>query len=173
MNLPVPPVSVQRIQDIYEVEPPTHTAQRINLLAHVKRRLSRRGHVMSKVELANAALAVLCELLYERDDDGRLANVDARTSRVLIPLPWGRAGCRVWELRTSEGKALRWIMHRRSESDDAWLRYDADSRSWYIAKPLVRHAVDYLSREPITAAEWREAWAATKTAWAVDKLALG
>lgn len=171
--LPIQPVSIQRIQDIYEVDAPAHTKQRIGLLANVRQRLSRRGHVGGKVELTNAALAVLCELLYEHDDDGRFANVDARTSRILIPLPWGRAGCRVWELRASEGKALRHIMLRRSEAEDAWLKYDTDSRSWYLAKPLSRHATEYLLRNPITPAEWREAWAATRTAWAADKLALG
>ena len=171
--MPVQPLTTERIAAIYEVDPHAHTEQRIGVLERVAESLSRRNQVMGKVELANAALGVLRKLLYEMDSDGRYANVDARTSRILIPLPWGRIGCRAWTLRASEGKALRYIMLRRSERDDAWLRYDGDSQNWYLAKPLTRHAEAYLLSQPITNDEWRNAWAATKTAWAADRLALG
>lgn len=167
------PLTLERIGDIYDVDPAAHTAQRIGILEEVAARLSRRNQVVSKVELANAALAVLLRLLYETDADGKRANVDARTSRILIPLPWGRAGCRAWTLRTSEAVAMRYVMLQRSTRDDAWLRYDADSRNWYVAKPLERHARDYLTGNPITNDEWRNAWAMTRTAWAAEKLALG
>jgi len=132
--MPAMPAQLVRINEIYETDLPAHTAQRIGALARVASALSRRGQVAAKVELANAALLNLCDLLYEPDDDGKPANIDV-TSRILVPLPWGRVGAKLWGLRTTEARCLRYIMLARSASDDAWLRYEDSSRNWIVAKP--------------------------------------
>lgn len=169
--MPAMPAQLVRINEIYETDLPAHTAQRIGALARVASALSRRGQVAAKVELANAALLNLCDLLYEPDDDGKPANIDV-TSRILVPLPWGRVGAKLWGLRTTEARCLRYIMLARSASDDAWLRYEDSSRNWIVAKPLKRHARTYLDKSPITTNELRKAWASTRTAWA-ENMAVG
>ena len=98
-------------------------------------------------------------LLYETDDGGELVNVDDLTGRVLVPLPWGRAGRAAWGLTGGEADSLRLIV-------GTWglFWYDRASRSWCMdlgRYPSAEAAHDYIETHAITVATWRAAWAAT------------
>lgn len=127
-------------------------------LARAARALSRRGRYAAKAELCNAALARLVELCFELDTDGIRANVDW-DGRILIPLPWGRAGYKLWSLRITEQRILNRLMRRRSEGEKAPLfRYDATRRLWLLNLDYDQaQAARYLARRPLSAAEWRAA----------------
>lgn len=157
-----------RTEEIINAEPQRHTALRT-----AAKTLSRRGLAQAKAELANNALATLIDVLYESDGDGARSNVDV-DGRILIPLPWGRRGCLQWGLRVGEANAFRWVMLRRVETHHPpLLSYDAASRVWllnagdYSTRKL---ALAYLNCRPITLAEWREGWAATRSQWARQNL---
>ena len=108
----------------------------------------------------------------ETDPDGRLANVDHVSGAVLVPLPWGEAGYKMWGLRITEGRALRFIMRRRAERDRPPLfSYDADARRWVWSRSFGRNtAASYLRAAPITLAEYRQAWDAGRTQWAAQHM---
>jgi len=134
--------------------------------------LSRRGVAAAKVELFNHVVAAAADLCLEYDADGRPANVDAITGAVLVPMPWGEAGYRRWGLRVTECRQLRYILLRRAERDRPPLfDYDAAMRRWVFPSLWSRRtAGSYLSLQPITLAEYRAAWDATRTAWATQHM---
>lgn len=133
--------------------------------------LSRRGVAAAKVELFNHVVAA-ADLCLEYDADGRPANVDAITGAVLVPMPWGEAGYRRWGLRVTECRCLRYILLRRAERDRPPLfDYDQAMRRWVFPTMWSRRtAGSYLSLQPITLAEYRAAWDATRTAWATKNM---
>jgi len=121
--------------------------------------LSRRTVHQARAELAMSRLHLAIGLLYERDDGGVVLNVDAATGRILIPLPWGRAGREHWGLTGNEADALRAIVR-------SWTLfwYDRASRSWCVdlgRYPSAEAAHDYIERHAIAVSTWRAAWAAT------------
>lgn len=145
---------------IRRVKPREYIRQR---LAEAAASLSLAGMLAARVELANEALHRLVQLLYERDTDGVLANVDPVTYRLLIPAPWGRAGWRSWGLRQHEGVTLRGVLRTRQA---AWHKnqrpllfdYNEVLRSWHINigdYGVVEAAVWWLEKSPVTLAEWR------------------
>jgi hypothetical protein len=163
------PKELQRTEALTTVQPAQHTVQRLRSVAQS---LSRRGVAAAKVELANTALVTLVDLLYETDEDGRPANVDA-DGRVLIPLPWGRLGYRVWGLRRTEANALRWLMmNRAAQHGEPWLVYDQAARCWLLnlAYDSRRVALAYWRQLPVTLAEWRAAADATRSQWAAQNM---
>ena len=127
---------------------------------------------MSKVELFNQVIAAACDLCLETDPDGRPANVDHVTGAVLVPLPWGEAGYKMWGLRITECRQLRYILRQRAERDRPPLfDYDPQMRRWVFARSWSRRtAASYLSLSPITLAEYRAAWDAGRTAWAAEHM---
>ena len=93
--------------------------------------------------------------------------------RVLIPLPWGRLGYRVWGLRRTEANALRWIMmNRAAQQGEPWLVYDQAARCWLLnlAYDSRRSALTYWRQLPVTLAEWRAAHEATRSLWAAQNM---
>ena len=146
--------------------------ERFTPLRAVAQNLSRRGLASAKVELFNTVLAGAVDLCLETDPDGRLANVDHVTGSVLVPLPWGEAGYKMWGLRITECRILRYIMRRRAERDKPPLfSYDADARRWVWTRSFGRTtAASYLRAAPITLAEYRAAWDANRTAWATQHM---
>lgn len=121
--------------------------------------LSRRTVHQARAELCMQRLHLAAAMLYEVDDAGELVNVDADTGRILIPLPWGRAGRSPWGLTGNEGDTLRYIVR-------AWALfwYDASGRTWCVdlgRYPTAEAAHDYIERHAITVSTWRQAWAAT------------
>ena len=151
---------LERVQVIRNGETPGQfVKQRIAETAH---NLTLAGDVALHVELASEALHKAVALLYERDIDGVLCNVDYITGRILRPMPWGSKGWALWGLREMEGSVLRAILRERSnkqeprpplfiysEAERLW-RLDADSYS------NLALAQRFLEREPIKLADWRK-----------------
>lgn len=135
-------------------------------LRSVAQRLSRRGVAAAKVELANTALAAVVDVMFEVDPDGVTPNVDV-DGRILVPLPFGRAGGRLWGLRATEQRALNLVMRQRSEQSGSLFVYDLGARCWLVGRGYTgrRAAQAYVRQCPITLAEWRAAWTATRSAW--------
>lgn len=134
--------------------------------------LSRRGVATAKVELMNQVLITAVDLCLETDPDGRPANIDHVTGAVLVPLPWGEAGYRMWGLRITECRQMRFILRHRAERDRPPLfDYDPQMRRWVFDRFWSRNtAAGYLRVSPLTLAEYRAAWDATNTRWAAEHL---
>lgn len=147
----------ERIQQIRSKGPGRVVKERIQEAAQA---LSRAGSMQLRVELANEALAALVAILYEVDADGRPANVDAKTWRILTPTPWGGAGWRRWGLRNWEQKCLNAILRIRCEQRRhvALFDYSEEARTWHLNLgdyPTLAGALAYLKAQPVTLAEWR------------------
>ena len=119
--------TVERKSTIMQSAPQRHST-----LRHAAESLSLRNVDQSITELLNEALARVALLCYERGDDGQLCNVDPLTGRVLIPLPWGRAGYAKWGLTPSESNVLRLIMLTRQRRGLPLFAYDRSRRCWYL-----------------------------------------
>jgi hypothetical protein len=158
---------LERTEAIAATSPPTrHTP-----LRQVAQKLTRRGVMGAKAELANNVLLAFVEVVFDVDDDQVYANIDA-DGRLLIPSPWGRKGAAHWGLRRTEQRALSWLMRRRSATtDNPLFVYDGEFRQWFIGADYNRRsALAYLRAAPVTLAEWREAWRATRSTWASQNL---
>ena len=165
LNLAIP-AELARTEAIQGTQPDRFAPLRV-----VAQNLSRRGVAAAKAELANQALLTLAELLYELDEDGRPANVDP-DGRILVPLPWGRLGHKVWGLRRTEANALRWLMLQRNaiQNEPLWV-YDAAGRTWLLNLAYTRRgAMTYLRTLPVTLPEWRQAWEVTRSQWSRQHL---
>lgn len=94
--------------------------------------LSRRNADTAVCELLNEALGRLVDLAFE-EDEGGLCNVDSVTGRLLLPLPWGRNGHRLWGLRPQEANVLRRLLFDwRKDGSLPLLTYDRLRRAWYV-----------------------------------------
>ncbi len=149
---------VERVTDIRNARPSANTRQRVQEAAQ---ELSRAGDAQTHVELANEALAALAVLLYETDADGRPANIDQRTWRLLVPAPWGREGWRKWGLRSWEAQVLRQVLRVRNEQrkHTGLFDYSDGSRTWHLNRtdfPTLVEALAYLKAHPVTLSEWRQ-----------------
>ena len=80
----------------------------------------------------NEALARLTVLCYERDEDGQLCNVDPATGKVLVPLPWGKAGFAKWGISPTEADSMRAIMFTRQRQGLPLFHFDRSRRAWYL-----------------------------------------
>ena len=148
---------VDRVQEIRAKGPGRMVKERI---AENAQELSRAGDMQLRVELANEALAALCVILYQTDTDGRAANIDRVTWRLLVPAPWGRGGWRRWGLRRWESEALRNILRVRTEMRRHvnLFDYNEEGRTWHVnrgAYPSLEAALAYLKKHPISLSEWR------------------
>ena len=151
-----------RKETIRQAHPAGHVRQRI---ADAAEQLNLAGRLAERVELVNEALCKLTTLLYLPDSDGRAANVDSVTFRLLVPAPWGSRGWRRWGLRAHEAETLRCVLLDRQRSHRVGARsplftYDVDTRSWYLNVgdyPRVDAALLWLRHSAITLAEWRRA----------------
>jgi len=157
------PRELARTEAITQAQPERHTPLRA-----IAQKLSRRGVAAAKCELANSALLALVEVLHELDTDGSMPNVDG-DGRILVPVPWGKLGYHHWGLRASEGRALNWLLRRRSEVENEPLFvFDGDTRQWLLGRKYEsrKHAIAYLRLCPVTLPEWRAGWDSTRSAWA-------
>jgi len=119
--------TVERKEELAKVTP-----QRYMVVRRAAESLSRRNVDSATTELLNEALARLTALCYERDDGGVLCNVDPATGRVLVPLPWGRAGYRKWGLTPTEANAMRLIMLTRQHRGVPLFFFERSRRAWYL-----------------------------------------
>jgi hypothetical protein len=128
-------------------------------LQSVARGISRRSLYEGVAGICNAALASAVAVCFERLS-GQLVNVDRRTWRVLVPVPWGKIGYQRYGLRSTEGAVLRAIMVARADTGPPFL-YDADARRWLINLADYRTAgmaEAYLDLFPVTAIEVASFW---------------
>ena len=160
------PRELARTEAIAQAQPDRYAP-----LRRVAQSLTRRGIAGAKAELVNTALAALVDMLFDADSDGVTPNVDA-DGRLLIPVPWGRAGGAMWGLRTTEQRALNVIMRQRAEVTGALFVYDLAGHCWLLGRGYTgrRTAQAYVRQCPITLAEWRAAWSATRRPWARQNL---
>jgi hypothetical protein len=160
------PAELERTEAIAATAPTRHTP-----LRQVAQKLTRRGVMAAKAELANTALLAFVEVLFDVDADQVYANIDP-DGRIMIPAPFGRNGGLLWGLRRTEQRALSWLMRQRSEMQESPLFvYDAEFRQWFVGAGYTRRsALAYLRAFPVALAEWREAWTATRSTWANQNL---
>lgn len=139
-------------------QPATYVKQRI---AEAAKGLSLAGSAQVRCELVNESLCKLTTVLYEQDGDGTLANVEVVTERILIPVPWGSSGWKLWGLRYWEARTLAKILRVRVENRrklPVLFDYSAESRNWYInvdTYPTVDAALVYLQKHPVSLHEWK------------------
>jgi hypothetical protein len=160
------PAELERSEALAGVKPERHTPLRAVAL-----KLTRRGAMAAKAELANAALLAFVEILFDVDEDQNYANIDA-DGRILLPAPWGRNGARQWGLRNTEQRTFSLLMRRRSRTEENPLFvYDSELKNWYVGAGYSRRsALAYLKAFPITLPEWRDAWQAIRSEWARRRL---
>lgn len=103
-----------------------------------------------RIILMNEALSNFITKVYECDHYNHLINFDARSNRIMIPVPWGSRGHRHWGLTRPESYILRAIMFRRQ--DDSFGRpplfyYVERTRSWalnYVNYQTIESAMYWL-----------------------------
>lgn len=122
--------------------------------------LSRANIHRAHCEVLNEALARCAAMLYEQAA-GRWVNID-KSGQILIPLPWGRAGQRVWGLRRSEADALRALLfawqRRHDARKEAALFFYGEDRRWWLNLadyPDEASGLAWVRSHPVTVAQWR------------------
>lgn len=148
---------IERTQTIRDALPLPSVKQR---LANAAQELSLAGDNQARVELLNEAVMAATNLCYETDPDGALCNIDRKTYRILVKMPWGRAGWEFWGLRYWEAEQLRSILRVRCQMQRIpplfdWNEY---SMKWHLNAsdyPRIDLALLHWKRQPITLSEWR------------------
>lgn len=148
---------IERTQQLREALPVPNVKQR---MAAAAQELSLAGSNQARVELLNEAVLALAKVLYEVDPDGWLANLDPKTHRILIPVPWGRAGWKKWGMRYWESEILRQILIVRGQMQRVAPVYDYNdaARTWHLNHvhyPRFEQALMYWKANPISLKEWR------------------
>lgn len=123
--------------------------------------LSLAGDAQAHLDVAISSMMGLIGTLYQPDTDGRPANYDMRTGRILIPVPWGESGWRNWGLRRWEGACLRRLLIDRVGQRrrlPALFDYNKEARQWHVAAhlyPDANAALAWLRKDGPSLAEWR------------------
>lgn len=146
--------TLKRKSAILETVPNRHTGLRA-IADNLDRRLTYQAHI----ELLTEALHRVVTLVYARDAIGMI-HADETTGRILIPVPWGRAGRSMWGLYPSEGDTLKIILRSRQAIGGSLFLYDRERRAWCVnlaEYPTERDAFAWLKDYPITAIEFRAA----------------
>lgn len=134
---------------------------RYSAIQRATQALSRRNADAATVELFSEAMQRLTLLAYEQDEDG-YCNIDPITNRLVIPVPWGKAGHKRWGLTPSESVVLREMIQRRQIGRDGrapglWL-YDRARRAWRVNLydfDTLADGQHYWKRWPLTVGEYR------------------
>lgn len=146
----------ERTVDIRQATPLPSVKQR---MAEVAADISKAGDNQARVELLNEACLALTNILYAVDAEGRYANVDSRTYRLLVPAPWGSAGWRKWGLRNWEATILRKILIVRYQMRRGAPLFDySEPNQWFLNVtdyPTIDKALAYWKVRPITLRDWR------------------
>lgn len=151
----------KRVDSIRDAITPSLSARQRMAQENVE--LSRLAYYRELVSIADETLFKLASVLYEVDDQAVLINVDPVTHRILLPLPWGDDGWRIWKaFRHNEAVALRGVLLARVR-ESRWVPlfdYNDTTRKWHLsAKDYgnAEHAQGYLKSCPIQVSEWRQA----------------
>ncbi len=131
-------------------------------LAQTATELNLAGHMEAHLGIATSAIAALISVLYATEADGRPANYDSATYRILLrPLPWGESGAARWQLRRWEGQCLRRLLIDRVGQRrrlPGLFDYNEFSRQWHVNAidyPNAESALDWLRRDGPRIEEWR------------------
>lgn len=133
--------------------------QRRTALRNAAESLSLRNVDQAVCELLNEALARLILLCYEQNEHG-YCNIDGRTGRILIPVPWGKAGYAHWSLTPTEGDTMRRIMLTRARVGLPLFAFDRGRRAWFLNLadfPEGAVVLAQLKEWEISVGEYREA----------------
>jgi hypothetical protein len=179
--MPRIPDATERTPTAYLAKPRPHMRPRgpvDSTLAVIVANLTLRGKAGGEVALANAVLAAFVALVYHVDgEDSEYTNFDPVTLRVIVAKPWTRIGRVKWAapgcepvMRTTEARALAYIMQQRSKQDGTWIVYRPDTKDWHVTVKSGKAAAAIVAHTPITMQEWRTAWAATRTEWSERNL---
>jgi hypothetical protein len=122
--------------------------------------LSNAGNNQARVDLLQEAALSVTKLCYECDPDGTPCNIDARTYRLLVPAPWGKAGWRKWGLRDWEAGIMRQILIVRGQMQRVppLFDYNAESRTWHVNMQdygRLDLGLVYWKQNPIQLKDWR------------------
>lgn len=153
------PEIIRRFETIVETAAGAHTP-----LRKTAQNISERALWAGRVELSMQALTAACMTLLEVDEGGRSVNVDGATGRILVAMPWGKAGGVQWGLRSSEQRVLALVLRWRAAQDDAL--FVLDRQAWYVEDFTRRRAEHYLRTRPISIGEYRDAWELCAIKWA-------
>ncbi len=127
-----------------------YTRTREQIAADALNRLATEQRYVVACQDALMRLAQLCYV----QAGGRYVNIDSLTWRILIPVPWSRAGCSHYGLRDWEARTLGRVMIARQQGPSLFLF--GDSR-WYVNIAdygTIEAAIDYLDRQRLTVDEW-------------------
>lgn len=141
--------------------PASYVKQRLQVLATTS---SYAGLAQAQVDVLTEALLRTTALLYEKDSDGVLANVDRYTFKILRPVPWGSNGWKLWGVKALEAKVLRAILLDRSPRTvprEALYLYIKEEQRWHLNVEQYQNyeqALQFLGlkQETITLAKWRD-----------------
>lgn len=146
--------TITAIQDIRSAPTPgTYIKQRLAVNAE---NLSNAARIESAIAIANEALCKATEMLYETVERVPV-NVDSRTYRILIPLPWGDSGYHKWGMHAVEARVLRSVLMTRYKNEGGKSLFDFDGRKWFLNVDGYKNqalAMAYWREKPITAREW-------------------
>lgn len=96
--------------------------------------IDRSNETALTVNKFNECLLKIIDLIFKQTDN-QYVNIDYVTHKILIPLPWGSNGYKVWGLRQYESEIFRKIMLAISEGkrrDKIMFFYSKESRCWFF-----------------------------------------
>jgi len=139
----------------------TNIVQRVTAAAAA---LNRMNILHGQFNVCLSRMAELLIYLYARDDAGMFANVDPETGRILIPVPWGDTGWKVWGLRNHEAVTLRRLLLGRLAQRRRLVPlfgYPIGERGnrWYLSideYPTIASANAWIEADGPTLAEFRK-----------------
>lgn len=150
-----------RAQEIAgKAKPTAYARQR---MAKAADEISMAGDAQAHLNVCLEAMAALIGILYAIDSDQRPANIDAVTYRILVPLPWGSAGYKHWNIRRWEAGLLRKILMARAtqrQRNPPLFDYNDYSHTWHVSAdlyPNAEAALTWLQQDGPSLKEWRNA----------------
>ncbi len=152
------PNIIRRFETVTETIAGAHTP-----LRRAAQNATQRALWAARVELSMQALTAAFVALLEVDEAGQPVNFDARTGRILIAVPWGKAGGVTWGLRSSEQRTLAQVL--RCRAAEPWALVYFERQAWFVEGFTRNRAEAYLRRQPITIAEYRAAWDVCADKW--------
>jgi hypothetical protein len=146
---------IERAQRVRESLPLPAINQRMGAVAES---LSRAADEQVRVEIVNEALLAATTLCYQTID-GIPVNIDRRTGKVLVKLPWGRSGWNVWGLRYWEIVVLNGIVRVRTpmRRPVPLFDYNEFGARWFLNVtdyPMLDAGLTYWQRHPVLVADW-------------------
>lgn len=122
------------------------------------KKMSERADLAARIELCNEAMCNFITQLYEKDEAGWYKNLEKKTFRINLAVPWGDSGWKQGGLRRAEARILSQILRKRVEEHKVVLfDYNFYTREWFLEVSLFRTknvALDYIEKAPITIEEW-------------------